>query len=579
MKRSTGIVVMILLCGGLLFSCASQRVEKVEPEAQQEQQVESAIETMMPEADPVISKALIFKDMYAKDVAGLLEGLLGPGGETRIHPVPDEDTSKTLIITGKTSELDVISSTMQDELESIQDAASLPPVGAQVVSAPTPGRTATPAPGRTPGFSGQQQGLQDASAGGQQTYIYHVQHGTASALKFLLDQIYGNAAPQTGSRQQSRSMTPGAQQTAQSPQFIATDALVASAQGRSSTGSTSRGGSDTSVNPWDDIPDNVDSMGNLLIIKATSSQYAEILQLIQEVDVLPVQVLLNVLIAELTLLDEEVFGVEETFFGQGQVSTGGEQNAVVSLSSSEFSEVADLVDNAVPEGFRYALLAPGRFLIKLRAFVSENRLRLLSNPHVFVRNNRKAKIYIGEDIPVVTTDLDRNGNPVEKVEEKKTGITLAVLPCVHPDGTIHLEVAQDVSDVGSQNYANTGQASIVRRRTRTTFDMFDNSMVMLGGQVSENQEELIKGIPLLKDLPLFGKLFQSSTIQSRRTELIVVIRAQIVRTFQEQQSIYKRVHERAKDWLDVPPDKPFIESNEDKLERKLRELLPRFKKE
>jgi type II secretory pathway component GspD/PulD (secretin) len=528
--------------------------------------------------EPITSQALTFSEIYAKDIIDPLSEMLAPDGRAEIYPVPDQLASKTLILTGPTSIIDLIVASMGDELQTVQDPALLPPP-AQETQPDTPEEAMetlrtdeAPDMGQASELSGNAAEVRDthehdierpevyeeepvSGNDGEivQTYIYHMRHGTASAMKYQLDQLYGG-----GDDDDNDDDSPSSR-----PKFIASDQVGESPVGAIIFDPDEYEYDEDSEHrtAWEDIADVPGSLGNYLMIRATPSQYAEISAILEQIDAYPVQVFLNVLIAEVTLLDTETISIDQSLLGQSQIGAGGEQDALSSFFSTNF--------DTSTQGFQYALLAPGRYLMKLRALATQNRLRLLSNPHIFVRNNRKAKIFVGEDIPVVTTERVDSGTS-EKVETKSTGITLIVLPRVHPDGFINLEVLQEVSEVGSENYAGTEQVSITKRKTRTAFDMADNSLAVLGGLISETQEEVVQGIPLLKDIPLLGMLFKSTYTRSRRTELFIIIQAEVLHTSGDIDDVYERVREKSADWLE--PEQPYIESYENRVTRKLQEL-------
>ena len=564
MKR-LGYLFVMLLCMEVL-GCASLPLD----------QKKSA----PAESDPIVTQTLIFKHLRSNEVENVLKDILKPEESALAFPQREKDASRILLITAHTSTIIAIVQALHDELDETQTL----PVNAQTLEVqtfdqnPPPENTEenaddltetpeessteengdelTETPEETSLEYHDQQERTSIEPTERQRYIYYVKHGTASALKKILDKVFQSDENQELEYGMDEQMPD--EQTA-APRFVASDIADEDEYGD--------GYSEYSTIEWDDLEDSPQAFGNFLTILATPEQYADISAYLQKIDAQPLQVFLSMTIAEVTLLNEEIFGIEETLVGKGQITTGGETNAVVSSLSTEFTDVADSMT-----GFRYALLSPGRFLMKLRALATENRLRLISSPQLFVRNNRKALIYIGETIPVVTyIESEESDRLISQVDEEETGISLAIVPSIHPDGYINIELVQEVANVGSENYGNTGQASFVKRQLRTSFDLMDGEYLLLGGLISQNQEEIESGVPLLRNLPLFGRLFKSTQTVWRRTELILYLNAEIVTTSQQGTDIYHRESAKKQWWLS--PEEPFIESYEERIQRKLRNLL------
>jgi len=305
------------------------------------------------------------------------------------------------------------------------------------------------------------------------------------------------------------------------------------------------------------------STENFLIILATPAQYADITALLQEIDVQPLQVYLSLLIAEVEIEDTELFSLESTFLGQEQVSIGGESDSLSSLFSLQFPSVESLGGN-----FQYAILAPGRLLLRLQALASQNRVKVLSTPRLFVRNNRKARIFIGSVTSVPEVEqLDQDTDKVTtQYKDQETGIMLAVIPKIHHD-TINLEIVQEVSRTSFLSYARTGQTALDKRQLRTSLDLEPGMPLVLGGYISELQTDMEGGIPLLKDIPILGKLFKSTYTATHKSELLVIITAKIVATPADKAALTNEIY---KSWL--TPEHPDFETQDQKVKRILRNL-------
>ncbi len=273
----------------------------------------------------------------------------------------------------------------------------------------------------------------------------------------------------------------------------------------------------------------LETEANAFMIIATAEQYDEIQQVLNDIDSRPLQVFLGVSIVEVTLRDDEEFGIQHRFLNQGQVTIGGETNSVESIAETVFSEVRPLAQGATqPEGFTYLLSAPGRLSAALRALVTENRARILSDPYIYVRNNQEARINIGEEIPILTFTVDE-GIITQNIDYRQTGIIMTVTPQINPEGSVVLNLTQEVSDVGTESYGATGAASFNTRETETSLVVQDKSTILIGGLIGKRRSHIESGVPVLKDIPLLGRLFRATDTTIQRQELIILINTEIVR--------------------------------------------------
>lgn len=264
---------------------------------------------------------------------------------------------------------------------------------------------------------------------------------------------------------------------------------------------------------------------NSIIIIATERQYAEITQLLEKLDHRPLQVLIDVIIAEISLDDSETLGVRGLLIGQDQVTTGGETNSIEATAETVFDSVAP--EGA--EGFLYTVAAPGRFLAKLRALATKNKLKVLSDPHVMVRNNEQAVMNVGASIPIKR--ITGTGDDArEDVEYRDVGIILTVTPQITMDGDVVMDIKQEISAVGQEQFGDTGAASFTKREAHTIVVTQDGYPLVLGGLIQNRDEKNEAGVPLLKDLPFIGRLFRYNRKKNERSDLFILVTPRVIRT-------------------------------------------------
>lgn len=347
-------------------------------------------------------------------------------------------------------------------------------------------------------------GEQDDTVTGQTHYVYPVKYAKAEELAPILAQIYAEGVqpleiPQPDQQEQPDQEQPLQQQQQQqqqpSPQLM--------------------------NNQEEPAPVFItEPTTNSLIIKATPTQYAQITKLLEKLDQRPLQVLIDVIIAEVSLTDSDVFGVRGMLESQGQMTIGGETNAVNATATT---------DLPVGEGgFNYMLTAPGRFLLQLQALAQESRVKVLSRPNILVRNNQEADIVIGDTIPIETV-TEEDGETTRTVEYKDTGISLKVTPQINFEGDVVMKIIQEVSTPGEK--AVTDLAPPINKTTTTTYVVtYDGHPLVIGGLINNQETKSVEGVPLLKDIPLLGKLFRYSDQTISRRELIILVTPQVVRT-------------------------------------------------
>ncbi len=160
----------------------------------------------------------------------------------------------------------------------------------------------------------------------------------------------------------------------------------------------------------------------------------------------------------------------------------------------------------------------------VQALEQENKANIISNPSITTVNNRKARILVGKQIPLIT--LDQAGNPI--TELKKVGITLEVTPYINSENRVTMDLHPEVSDLSSQA---TVQGGIVFTTTEadTRIMVADGETAVIGGLISQSELRFSQGIPILKSIPWLGRLFSSDELRKTNRELLIFVTPRIVR--------------------------------------------------
>ena len=296
-----------------------------------------------------------------------------------------------------------------------------------------------------------------------------------------------------------------------------------------------------------------DEITNSLIILATPRDYAMIRDVLRRLDIVPRQVLIEAIIAEIKLTDDLAFGLEYAL-SQGGIgsllgtgTTGGVSagetpgTGSLSIGNSALLGTAKRAVNIGSQGIFGFLTNRDEFLVLINALATENRVNILSTPHVIAADNREANILIGEEVPILTStstsSLTDSARTVNSIQYRETGKILTILPQINSTGLVNLEIRQEVSAVGSEEFGRTNSPSFISREAETTVVVEDGESVVLGGIIDDQIERSRRGVPYLMDIPVLGRLFRVDSEKVTRTELIILITPHVIRNRQELRTV------------------------------------------
>ncbi|WP_342150875.1 type II secretion system secretin GspD [Methylorubrum sp. SB2] len=299
-----------------------------------------------------------------------------------------------------------------------------------------------------------------------------------------------------------------------------------------------------------------DEANNSLVISATRNQYDKILRILGRLDAMPTQVLLETVIAEVTLNDALRFGVQ-WFLNKGGAQFNNVQGDVVG-PTGRGGGTASLVKAAVGgvPGFNY-LLNASDFNVVLNALQGVTRVNVISSPNITVLDNRTAKLQVGDQVPIVQqtgqSALSTNAPILNQIEMKDTGVILSVTPRVNKNGLVVLDINQEVSDVVKTTTSNINSPTIRQRRVATSVAVNDGHSLAIGGMVQEKAQISNEAVPVLGDLPVIGQAFRNRIDERVRTELIVFIRPKVIRGTAEADRIAEDFRQQFKAMMPVRP--------------------------
>jgi general secretion pathway protein D len=364
-----------------------------------------------------------------------------------------------------------------------------------------------------------------AESGEDSLHVYHVQNRNASDLAKILESVIGTSAqpggqaegdvapkydPAVAETTQSvgQAVQTGGPETPQAgPDVMREDAPLSPAVAEARKNSTKVVADDSN---------------NALLIYCSDPQFDRIKLVLQEIDAVPNQVLLDAVIAEVSLDDDLRFGVR-WFLGENN-------------DHGTFTDAASGAVSSVFPGFSYFLKA-NDISFSLNALSSVTNVRVLSAPSLVVLDNKTATLQVGDQVPIVTQSAKAvtaaDAPIVTNIELKDTGLILKVTPRVNDSGLVTLDIAQEVSSVVKTTTSGIDSPTIRQRKMTTSVVVNDSEALALGGLIQERETTGKTKVPVLGDVPLIGNAFRQKANAIGRTELIIFIRPRVIRDLNE----------------------------------------------
>jgi general secretion pathway protein D len=260
-----------------------------------------------------------------------------------------------------------------------------------------------------------------------------------------------------------------------------------------------------------------DTANNSLLIYADRNQYKIIERAIRELDRAPMQVAIDVTIAEITLKNDLQYGVQ---FYIGNNPSG----------SLGFG-VNDILPTLVPGASNIVFGARDNPRVVINALRRITDVKVLSSPSLVVVDNQQAMLQVGDEVPIATQSSQSVVTPgapvINTIEMRNTGVILRVTPRVNANGNVMLDIIQEISNVVRGESSLT--PTISQRRIQSSLSVASGQTVLLGGLISTRQERGKTGIPILSEIKIIGDLLGQHSKLTDRTELIMFIRPQVIR--------------------------------------------------
>jgi general secretion pathway protein D len=298
-----------------------------------------------------------------------------------------------------------------------------------------------------------------------------------------------------------------------------------------------------------------DARNNALLIYAAASEYELVRAALEKLDIVPLQVLIEATIAEVTLNDTLKYGLEWFFDVGNHTITFNTTNARTSNPRPN-----SLIFTQVP-GLSW-LFATSDVRVVLNALTAITDVNVISSPTLLVLDNEPARLQVGDQVPIAIRSAQSITNEdapiVNEIEYRDTGVILDIIPRVNSSGLVVLDIIQEVSDVGATSSAAGTTVTegitptIAQRRIASTVAVSSGETIALGGLIRDANTETVTGVPLLSDIPILGNLFKTTTDIKRRTELLVLLTPRVVRNTGDARSITGELRRRLRALESLP---------------------------
>ncbi|NDY42572.1 type II secretion system secretin GspD [Dissulfurirhabdus thermomarina] len=367
---------------------------------------------------------------------------------------------------------------------------------------------------------------QGQGAKGTRVYVYFVQNGKAKEIGDLLKQLYGTEEASREPRK--KTLVKGTKAGQPKPE---------------APGTTGELSGDVDI-----IPDEVN---NALLIRARPRDYALLEDVLRKIDVLPRQVLIDVLIVDVSLSDDIEYGVEWFIKDKGIRIDGTRYPANIALTTGNPTNVNLARNTALGtgvSGFAYSLYdSVGGLRALLTLLAEKTDVNILSAPNILAVDNQESSIEVGDEVPVLTSTTTTDGGTVtQSVQYRNAGIILKVKPSINENGLVRMEVTQEVSSVTDVTTGGINSPQFRTRKASTYLVAHDGQPIVIGGLMQTQKTRTTVGIPILKDIPLLGYLFGRKGYVTEKTELLIAITPHVIRSREEADSLTREFARRVR---------------------------------
>ncbi|HET6251794.1 MAG TPA: secretin N-terminal domain-containing protein [Tepidisphaeraceae bacterium] len=378
--------------------------------------------------------------------------------------------------------------------------------------------------------------LDTNTTAGESLFIYRLRNAQAANLEQVLNTLFGNT---TSGQNQGQNPNQGGQPNGQQAnQQNFGNRQVGNQSGANQAGGTGIGARHGTRNDQTNnqrnmphMPSNLSQAINEMtgevfvvadvdtnsLIVTTASKYRDTVRdIIKELDRPAPQVLIKVLVAEVTHDNAADWGTDFSVLNRRPNGNG--------------DVVAQTLGNgaaAAANGGLIATVVENNLSVTLHALATEGKLDVLSRPYILASDNQQASITVGQEVPFITnTQLTDTGQTINTIQYQDVGIILNVTPHINPEGLVILDVSPEISQItGTTVPISAGVAApiIAKRSADSRVAIRDGQTIVIGGMMQDQKTSTVSKVPLLGDIPLLGELFRRTQVDKTKTELLIFL--------------------------------------------------------
>jgi len=385
-----------------------------------------------------------------------------------------------------------------------------------------------------------------------QVYVYHIQNGIVKDIATILQQAFAATTVVMPASTTTTTVTAGTStSTSTTPGSVVPQPGRPTSQsaGTQSGTSSAAGAGGSLISPMTKII--ADENLNLLVVLALPEDFEVIKEAIKKLDIIPRQVVIEGIVAEVNLTDDLSLGISWAL----QFNPGG-MNGVLSavngivgfnMPGASISNPAVNTDGGAG-AFSFAGAVGGDFRAIINMLASQSKAKLLAAPRILVSDNKQASINVGEQVPIATSTTSTPSvvgaapTTTSTIQYKDVGIILKVKPRINEGGLVSLDLTQEISSYSLQDVSASGttnEKGIVVSKTEaiTSLVVQNGQTIMIGGLIREDVSDGRAGIPLLSKIPILGYLFGKTDKTNHRKELIILLTPRVVTNQAEAQAV------------------------------------------
>ena len=292
-----------------------------------------------------------------------------------------------------------------------------------------------------------------------------------------------------------------------------------------------------------------DGVLNRLVIRTTPRTYASIKALLNRMDTVPAQVLLQVLVVEVTLTESTKFGLEFS----AKDSNGKQSNTLLGTNYSNITKPVTTDEGTVKGSGLSALVEdpkdPKNRFGYVQALAGNGNIKVVSSPQLLVSSHTQAVINVGTKVPMISsaiTNTSSAGELIKSYTNQDTGIILTITPQVTSTNLISLKVKQELSTVQANPDPNIENPYINQRVVDTAMTIANGRTMIIGGLIQEKINDSLSSVPLINSIPVINRLLGSTDASVERSEILVLITGYIINEHNQLEDMIRRYNDAIK---------------------------------